>query len=250
MAFNLNKNEAANPSTKFDLSKNDSSTGVSTAQQKSKSNTWLFALLGLLLIGITGWYFLSGSNDSSKHENDIALSAATDSNTANAPAGDQNKATASPVNTTANATTENESTSTASATNNNRDAKPGNNTGTSPATAISATSINNRVPATFAKGSNSISGLDASLVKDIIAFLEKNPGSIINVNGYASSEGTLDVNQTISQARADAFKRYLVSKGIPNNSINATGKGIDNPISSNDTEEGRIKNRRVEISLQ
>lgn len=224
MAFNLNKNETTNLSTKFDLSKNSSPTGVSTEQEKSKPKTWLWALLGILVIGITAWYFLSRSNDTSKNENDVA-STATGSDSANIPA----------ANTSAKS---------------NTDTKTGNNTSTTPTTAISGTNINNKVPATFAKGSNSISYMDESLVKDIVLFLEKNPGSLINVNGYASSEGTLAVNQQISQSRADAFERYLISKGINRNRINATGKGIDNPISSNDTEEGRMKNRRVEISFQ
>lgn len=250
MAFNLNKNEATNSPTKFDLSKSSSSTGSSAAQEKSKSKTWLLALLGLLAIGITAWYLLSTSNNISENKNSVA-SAATSSDSANIPpAGNQNKATIAPVITTSDLKTENESNSTTSATSDNTNANPGDSTSTGLATAISGTDINNRVPATFAKGSNSISGLDASLVKDIIAFLEKNPSSIINVNGYASSEGSLAVNQTISQSRADAFKRYLVAKGISDNRIKATGKGINNPISSNDMEAGRIQNRRVEISLQ
>ena len=250
MAFNLNKNEAINPSTKFDLSKSSSSTGVSIEQKKSKSKTWLWALLGMLVIGITAWYFLSRSNDTSKNENDVASSAATGSDSASIPAGNQNKAIAAPEKTTGDVKTVNESAANTSVKIENTDPKPSNNTSTPPTTTISGTAINNKVPATFAKGSNSISSLDGYLVKDIITFLKENPGSVINVNGYASSEGTLAVNQKISQFRADVFKRYLVSKGIPNNSINATGKGVDNPISPNDTEEGRIKNRRVEISVQ
>ena len=234
MAFNLNKNEATNSSTKFDLSKSSSTTGVSTEQGKSKSKTWLFALLGLLVTGITAWYFFSRSNDTPKNEKNVAAAA-----TISDSAGNQNKATATPVDTIGNVKTETESHSTTPVTSDTASAKAGNNT-----------SISNMVPATFAKGSNSISSLDAAVVKDIITFLEKNPGSVITVNGYASSEGTLAINQTISQSRADAFKRYLVSKGIASNRINATGKGIGNPVSPNDTEEGRIKNRRVEISLQ
>ena len=250
MAFNLNKNEATNSSTKFDLSKSSSSSGVNTEEGKSKSNIWLFTLLGLLVIGITAWYFLSRSNDNSKNENEVVSSVVTDSNSASSPADNQNKTAADPVNTTGHVKTENQNAANTSAKIDNANAKTDNNTNTSTATNISGTSIKNRVTATFAKGSNSISALDESVVKDIIAFLEKNPGLVITVNGYASSEGTLAVNQTISQSRADAFKRHLLSKGIPSNRVNATGKGIENPISSNDTEEGRIKNRRVQISLQ
>jgi len=77
--------------------------------------------------------------------------------------------------------------------------------------------------------------------------LKTNKQVIIHVLGYASSEGRQQINQQISQARADAYKRLLVQKGIPENNINAQGKGIDNPIASNDTDAGRRKNRRVEV---
>ena len=230
MAFNLNKNEANNPSTKFDLSKSDSSSNVSTAPEKSKPKTWLFALLALLAVGIGAWYFLSRPDDTKENENEVATTAS--------------------VTTTGEATTNNESSTTTPATNDTAHATTSNNSSTTAATTIDAGNIINKVPATFAKGSNAISGLDQAVVKNIIVFLEKNPTAAITVNGYASSEGTLAVNETISQSRADAFKKYLVAKGIPGNRINATGRGIDNPISSNDTEEGRIKNRRVEITFQ
>lgn len=240
MAFNLNKNEGADPSKKFDLSKSSSPTTTGAEQEKSRSKTWLFALPVLLVAGIAAWYFLS--NPGPHKENSIAAATAIDSNTANIASGDQNKVTTSPADTPADVKKENAGSSTIAATNSgNAVGTPGNTTNTS---------FNNKVPATFAKGSNSISNLDRSLVKDIIAFLEKNPAAVITVNGYASSEGDPAVNQQISRSRADAFKSYLVSKGITAGRINAAGKGIDNPISSNDTEEGRIKNRRVEISFQ
>lgn len=250
MAFNLNKNDANHSSAKFDLSKTGTTTGFTAEPEKSKSKTWLWTLLGLLVIGTGAWYFLSGSNDPLKKDNDVASSAVTDTIAGSPEAGKENKATASPVNMTGNMQPENNSASTASVKSNNSDANMGNNTSAnSPATAT-VSSINDKVPATFAKGTNSISTIDESLVNDIIAYLEKNPGSNINVSGYASSEGTLAINQQISQARADAFKKYLLSKGITSNRINSTGRGIENPISSNDTEEGRIKNRRVEISIR
>lgn len=250
MAFNLNKNDANNSSTKFDLSKTSPTPGTSVEQKKSKSKTWLWTLLGLLVIGTGAWYLLSGSNDPLKKDNDAVSSTVTDTISGSPTASNENKATASPVYNTENMQPENNSASTTSVKSNNSDANMGNNTSANPPATANVSSINNKVPATFAKGTNSISTVDESLVNAIITYLEKNPASNINVSGYASSEGTLAVNQQISQARADAFKKYLISKGITSNRINSTGRGIENPISSNDTEEGRIKNRRVEISIQ
>lgn len=229
MAFNLNKNEAGNPSTKFDLSKSGSPAGADATPGKSKSKTWLFALAGLLVAGIAAWYFMTGSGAQNESGNTAAT--ATDSNAASIAPGDQNTIAASFE----------DSSTMAAGNRDNPVAKPGNNT---------AAAINNSVPATFAKGSNSISALNGAVVKGILAFLEKNPGSVITVHGYASSEGDVAVNQAISQARADAFKKYLLSKGISSSRVHAIGKGVDNPIASNDTEAGRTKNRRVEISLQ
>ena len=76
-----------------------------------------------------------------------------------------------------------------------------------------------------------------------------NSSARLEVFGYASSEGSVAVNQSISQARADAFKNYLIAKSVKADRIKAIGNGIANPIASNDTESGRRKNRRVEVRL-
>lgn len=69
----------------------------------------------------------------------------------------------------------------------------------------------------------------------------------VTLDGYASAEGSEAYNLNLSKDRADAVKQYLVNAGVPASSINANGYGESNPVASNDTEEGRIKNRRVEI---
>ncbi|HEU0230038.1 MAG TPA: OmpA family protein [Burkholderiaceae bacterium] len=67
--------------------------------------------------------------------------------------------------------------------------------------------------------------------------------------GYTDSIGTKAYNLKLSQRRADAVKKYLVSRGIDANHIYAEGKGMSNPIASNKTREGRAHNRRVEIEI-
>src|SRR5690606_36614487 len=69
----------------------------------------------------------------------------------------------------------------------------------------------------------------------------------VTLDGYASAEGTEEYNLNLSKDRANAVKQYLVNAGVPASSINANGYGEANPIASNDTEAGRIQNRRVEI---
>jgi OOP family OmpA-OmpF porin len=71
----------------------------------------------------------------------------------------------------------------------------------------------------------------------------------IDVIGYTDSVGSNDYNYALSERRANAVKDYLVSEGIDADLIDAIGKGKSEPVASNDTEEGRAKNRRVEIHV-
>ncbi|PRD52096.1 OmpA family protein [Sphingobacterium gobiense] len=74
--------------------------------------------------------------------------------------------------------------------------------------------------------------------------------SSVNLDGYASAEGTEAYNLNLSKDRANAVKQYLVNAGVSASSVTATGYGEDNPVASNATEEGRIQNRRVEIKVK
>ncbi len=53
----------------------------------------------------------------------------------------------------------------------------------------------------------------------------------------------------LSQSRAQAVKAYLVSKGVPMAAISTLGMGPDQPVASNDTDEGRARNRRIEFRV-
>jgi OOP family OmpA-OmpF porin len=67
--------------------------------------------------------------------------------------------------------------------------------------------------------------------------------------GHTDSVGSDKYNDRLSQRRADSVKAYLVSKGIEPNRIYTEGKGEKQPVASNKTQEGRAKNRRVEIEV-
>ncbi|MBC7391557.1 MAG: OmpA family protein [Opitutaceae bacterium] len=77
----------------------------------------------------------------------------------------------------------------------------------------------------------------------------KNPTMKIEVAGHTDNVGDDAVNFNISQKRANSIKSYLVEKGIPEKRITAKGYGETAPISENFTEEGRTKNRRIEIRM-
>ncbi|MGH9395790.1 MAG: OmpA family protein [Terriglobia bacterium] len=75
------------------------------------------------------------------------------------------------------------------------------------------------------------------------------PGITIEVNGYTDNTGSNEVNQTLSEKRADAVKDFLVQEGVPAASIGARGLGEATPVAPNDTATGRAMNRRVEIVI-
>jgi OOP family OmpA-OmpF porin len=72
---------------------------------------------------------------------------------------------------------------------------------------------------------------------------------VIIAVGHTDSIGSDAYNQKLSVRRAEAVKAYLVSKGIEKNRIYTEGKGEKQPVASNKTNEGRAKNRRVEIEV-
>ena len=67
--------------------------------------------------------------------------------------------------------------------------------------------------------------------------------------GHTDAVGTDGYNQKLSIRRADAVKNFLVSKGIEKNRIYTEGKGESQPVADNKTNEGRAKNRRVEVEV-
>ena len=75
------------------------------------------------------------------------------------------------------------------------------------------------------------------------------PSTFIDVSGHTDSIGTDAVNQRLSEQRANAVADYLTYQGINRARIATRGYGKQFPIASNETEEGRAKNRRVEIKL-
>ena len=85
------------------------------------------------------------------------------------------------------------------------------------------------------------------LLDEVAIILEKNPEMEVEVQGHTDNKGTAEYNQWLSEKRAQKVKDYLVSKGIDPSRLQATGFGLTQPVASNDTQEGRAQNRRVEL---
>jgi outer membrane protein OmpA-like peptidoglycan-associated protein len=73
------------------------------------------------------------------------------------------------------------------------------------------------------------------------------PGINVEVGGYTDNVGQDEMNQKLSENRADAVRDYLVQSGVANNSIAAKGFGNSQPVASNGSDSGRQQNRRVEL---
>lgn len=84
-------------------------------------------------------------------------------------------------------------------------------------------------------------------VTDLIAILKCYPNMTVQLEGHTDSTGDAEANKKLSVDRADAVKALLVAGGVDGARISTAGWGQEKPIASNDTEEGKAKNRRTEL---
>jgi outer membrane protein OmpA-like peptidoglycan-associated protein len=101
----------------------------------------------------------------------------------------------------------------------------------------------------FASGKYTLLPIAKTKLQDVAKALLEQGDSDIVVEGHTDARGSAEKNRELSLRRAEEVRGYLVSQGIPTQDIRAVGQGEDHPIASNDSEEGRANNRRVEIIL-
>ncbi|WP_293784407.1 OmpA family protein [uncultured Pedobacter sp.] len=235
MAFDLNKNDGAKTApSKFDLSKGE------IEKTAGRSKGWLLGLFGVLVVGGGIWYYATGKTDPAAKASIPAVS----SNTASVvvPETPANK-NVDGMDTTAVIQAKSPAVKEDLTIKTRQKAAPVK----LPTKALR--DLNHSIPVTFVQGSSSFANTNEVLIRRIVTYLVNNPMASIHIDGYASSDGPIALNQQISQARADAFKNHLNELNIDASRISTTGKGIKNPVASNKTAGGRKKNRRVEITL-
>ncbi len=71
----------------------------------------------------------------------------------------------------------------------------------------------------------------------------------IEISGFTDNKGSADYNQKLSESRAKSVVDYLIAHGIPSGRLTYKGYGKDNPIATNETDEGRQQNRRTEFKI-
>jgi outer membrane protein OmpA-like peptidoglycan-associated protein len=99
----------------------------------------------------------------------------------------------------------------------------------------------------FETGSATLSARSDRQLTALAAVLNAYGGVAVNVAGYSDNVGDAAANKKLSADRAAAVKQALVSKGIPESRVTDAGFGEEKPVAPNDTEDGRAKNRRVEL---
>lgn len=101
----------------------------------------------------------------------------------------------------------------------------------------------------FALNSATLSNPAKKELDKLAALLKDRPETKLQVGGHTDATGPSAFNQTLSENRAKAVKSHLVAKGISASLIQTQGYGSSKPVASNQTAEGRLKNRRVEITI-
>ena len=82
------------------------------------------------------------------------------------------------------------------------------------------------------------------------ASMEAHPDATIVISGHTDSVGSDEANRTLSQKRAQAVKDWLVARGINANRMKVVGKGELEPMATNETEDGKAQNRRIEFLVE
>jgi len=101
----------------------------------------------------------------------------------------------------------------------------------------------------FITGSYKLVASSNKGLNDVVKIMQENPEMKLDIHGHTDWVGSDEMNQTLSENRANTVKTYIISKGIDASRITSAGHGESMPIADNKTAAGRTKNRRVELTL-
>ena len=86
------------------------------------------------------------------------------------------------------------------------------------------------------------------MLDEAVSILKENPEVKVEIDGHTDNRGPATYNMNLSERRAKAIMKYFVDKGVEAERFTVKGFGLTKPAASNDTKEGRAKNRRVELT--
>ncbi len=102
-------------------------------------------------------------------------------------------------------------------------------------------------PIFFVTASSKIKEISYPTLDKLAAEINSDSSSKVSIHGHTDSDGSDQYNEKLSASRAQSVLDYLVAKGVVKNRLDSKGFGESKPIASNDTDEGKAKNRRVEF---
>ncbi|WP_435950786.1 OmpA family protein [Psychrobacter sp. DM8] len=101
----------------------------------------------------------------------------------------------------------------------------------------------------FESGSANLTPMGLGILDDMADVLRRVGDKPVVITGHTDNVGNSDANLALSNQRAKAVKQYLIGRNIDASRISVTGKGDTDPVASNDNEEGRTRNRRIEFTI-
>ncbi len=99
----------------------------------------------------------------------------------------------------------------------------------------------------FASGQAKLRPEARANLQRVVEFVGRAPGKAVLIEGHTDSQGSANLNQVLSQRRAEAVRDALIQDGVDAARLTAVGIGKDRPVADNATADGRARNRRVEI---
>jgi outer membrane protein OmpA-like peptidoglycan-associated protein len=102
----------------------------------------------------------------------------------------------------------------------------------------------------FATGRADLKPGSVNSLDNLVTFLKEYPDRTVAIEGHTDNVGSAELNQTLSRNRAESVKSYLMQQGIQSSRLSTTGMGESLPVASNDTQNGRQQNRRVEVIVE
>ena len=101
----------------------------------------------------------------------------------------------------------------------------------------------------FDSGSSNLREGSKLILREIAASINKLGGKVVEIVGHTDNAGNPNNNLILSRARAESVRQYLASNGIAPSQMTTTGLGASQPIASNDEDDGRRRNRRIEFRI-
>ena len=103
---------------------------------------------------------------------------------------------------------------------------------------------------TFTSSSSTLTANGKKELDKVVDYLQKNGDLKVKLDGHTDNTGSDKVNEPLSAKRADAAKKYLVGKGVNADRITTEGHGSTMPVADNKTKNGKLQNRRVDVTVQ